>query len=1087
MRILQPDEARVRLGWLRPLARLTHEGVRGAKPLGAELLRRHEAEHHAWVAPASRFTRGLTEYSAEPIARAAQLYGLEIPEDSEFVPPLRAVLITLDPWPNGDSANPFVWDNGLAFVGLTASLAANGDLLIPLLSAWEDGSEPLPLLASVVDELLARSDVEHDQGLISAKKQLDTRHAPGSRAWKRVGRPWLEPLVELGLLRADAALHYALTPRGAALAARWRATPMPVEQRLIESLAEDWVFALGHTPREPTDEELLATLAACPNFGEPGERVARLEELAFWAQATWIRSAPGACASEPTLRRLLGRVGFAERAGVMFASGLMSYESYLRWTGPVEVAPPPCTPSQEDAPSESLGLAEGAPPATDARAYAEGDVPLDEVLRAAPSEPPSPISARGDAIELEPATLPSHFLAWRSYAIMLLETPGALAMGGPRLWLRQLGELLSDPAASHLIQDWRKESQWPRSDDGKNGKRGNAGNDANHGWIVEATLLAGLVELRNIKLARDLAPAHIFLDLLERWQNEQADLNRVRVLRSECERSLDDLQRSLLDVLRRWLQGEGQISDLNEWPNIRRITRWILADAALLGGHSRDALADAMQGLTPAAFDAFASGLTQRSKLRWVATQTVYPLGEGLSVALFKKTREDLTQGFAWRRDVDLKVQPGGPNLEQTFGWPGSTQLGADAGAERIAASPDEKRWTIEASIEASSEERAREQAVLLFSQVRARARLLLTLHGASSPQVHQGQARGEQLALTTDGAEQVEERPSSVGHGEGGDRKAPNPVELGFEVAPPPVDPEAYALFDDALLSLARAAEGEGPESTATQLTLIWVALEHLLPDAGRGRAGRVQEIASRLMARLALANEAGGLLRRTLAVMHEVTLSASTPDQETLDLWRVLYGEEVAQRYRDARPMLPQHRARLFGEALKVNDEDALVRLAKLAQAAPKDTNNRSEPLGELAKLVERQDALLALDLRALGRDLLTDSSLRTRLQAERLLLAGAMQRAYRARNRLVHASDTGLGEDRSLFVELRDHLIHKVDRLILALTHPRCRGMTLPDRWAVVQERLDRVQKRKDEKDGKAVTLPDLLARSAWGTSD
>ena len=36
MRILQPDEARVRLGWLRPLARLTHEGVRGAKPLGAE-------------------------------------------------------------------------------------------------------------------------------------------------------------------------------------------------------------------------------------------------------------------------------------------------------------------------------------------------------------------------------------------------------------------------------------------------------------------------------------------------------------------------------------------------------------------------------------------------------------------------------------------------------------------------------------------------------------------------------------------------------------------------------------------------------------------------------------------------------------------------------------------------------------------------------------------------------------------------------------------------------------------------------------------------------------------------------------------
>lgn len=1110
MRVLQSHETRIRLGWLRPLARLARAGAKGPKLLGEALLRDYEAAHHAWTAPGSRFARALTRRSSEDIARSANLYGLELPEDRDLVPPIRAALLALDPWPDGGSDDPFVWDDGLAFVGLTALFSANGDVLVPLLSCWEDGAEPLPLLASVVETLLSTQGGERAQGLVTARRFLDARQANPSDAWKHVGRPWLEPLVELGLLRADAALQYVLTPRGVALAARWREAPMSTDQRLRETLAEDWVSALGQTPREPTDEELFAALSACPNFSEHGRRLARLEELALWAQATWIRTAPGVCASAPTLLRLIGRVGFAERAGVELGSGLMSYETFLRWTGPTQA------PSTEDAPHEDEldeGHAASSLSALDSPAVTPDEAGKTDVadatersieplpdghVAAANLAPPLPVGGDG-----APAAPPErHFLAWRSYALSLLETKGALAMGGPRLWLRQLGELIGDPAAAHLVQAWRKEELWPRDDET---------------WGVQATLLAGLVELRHVPIARKLPAARTFLDLLKRWQDTQADLARVRALLHECERGLDALNAALLGELGEWLAEPTRRSTAERWPDIRRITRWILADAALLGGHRREELRGELRRLEPASFEDLARHLTRRPARRWQATQTFLLLGEGLTRAHLDRARDEVVQGLASRAS-------GAPVMTLDA----AQRPARDEPDSNTPAAPLNWRLIIEASIEASSDDHARQEASLLFAQIRARTRHLLAIYGAVWPQVQPGGDPGEALEVVLETQEApIQRSQDHERRRESSGRAAPNSVELGFVAAPHPVDPGAYAHFDDALLSLARASESEGGEAEAAQLTWIWVALERLQLAMERGRAGEVLLSASLLMARLAFAAEAGELLRKAAAALHEAALVGAPQSEGALNLWQQLYGDEEAQRYREAGTVLLRPRDQLFGTPLAVNDEEALVRLANLSSRAPRDSSGRSDPLGELANLVEPRDPQLAMDLRAFGRDLHSEKSLLSRLRAERLLIAGALHRAYRVRNRMVHASDTGLGEDRELFAELRRHLIPKVDRLIAALSHPRCEGLGLAERWALVQERLDRVKLRDDErpKDERGknknrpndagdegtelgapqrggasstpaenakqnepkVTLPDLLARSAWGTSD
>ncbi|MCK6524845.1 hypothetical protein L6R49_25870 [Myxococcota bacterium] len=1035
--------------------------LREVSQLGEALLREHEAQHHSWSAPSSRYARLLTPHSAEHLARAAQLYGLRSFEESELVPPLRTALVALDPWPERGSDNPFVWDDGLAFVGLTASFIANGDLLVPLLTQWEDDTEPLPLIESVVDTLLSRAGGEREQALITAKRLLSTRQTPGSQAWRDLGRPWLEPLLELGVVRVDEALKYALTTRGAALAARWRETPMPVEQRLSEALAEDWVVALGQTPREPTDDELLAMLAGCPNFGGPGERVARLEELALWAQATWIRTNPGVCASAATLRRLIGQVGFAERAGVLLGSGLMSYESFVRWTNPDEILSP--RHIADEAGQPSLLAADDSLRALHTRSF--GEV---EELVGAPTLPPSerPLEHNDHAYprlaeskpELDvahvadnpPVLAALHVRAWRRYARTLLETPGAFALGGPNLWLRQLDELLADPAAQHLLSTWRKEEHWTRSADV---------------WCVQATLLAGLVELKNVPSVRKLPEALPFLSLLHRWQDTQADIVHVRVLGVESRRCLGALQRALLTVIRDWLRGEGGRSALEEWPEIRRVTRWLLADAALLGGHSRETLIAALSS-SSTDLEPLAALLAPQRGRTWEAVETFPLLGEGLNEDLLRRVQDAVKGSFTDRMNFQLEAVN---DADSTVG-----------GGQRA--------WRATARIEAPSEERAREEAVLLFESARARARHVLAREGIWNPRVTQSDQPAHKLQIVPEGGDALHEPPlrTATAHRAYADHEPPDPQPLGILPARPCVEiPANYVDFDDALLSLSRANEGDGGD-TATQITLIWVALERLQPSQDRDRAAKVQQRASRLLARAQLAAECGDVLRRAYAALHEATLANTSPSPEALRVWRSLRGPEEEGRYAALGHALASSREQLFGAPLLVNDEEAMRSLAQL-RAESSNEGDASAPLNVLIRIAEDFDPALALDLRALSKDLSTPKELARRLRAERLLIAGAIHRAYRVRNRLVHASDTGLGEDRVLFAELRDHLIPKVDSLVIALMHPRCAGLSLAERWALAQERLDRSELFAEEKDGKSVGVPDLLARSAWGTPD
>ena len=84
MRVLPPHSQRIRLGWLRPLARLVNEGITGRSALAEALFRRVGQDAPGWTAPYSHFQMALTKPGAPHIAQMAQLYPAD-PQPAQLI------------------------------------------------------------------------------------------------------------------------------------------------------------------------------------------------------------------------------------------------------------------------------------------------------------------------------------------------------------------------------------------------------------------------------------------------------------------------------------------------------------------------------------------------------------------------------------------------------------------------------------------------------------------------------------------------------------------------------------------------------------------------------------------------------------------------------------------------------------------------------------------------------------------------------------------------------------------------------------------------------------------------------------------
>lgn len=1023
MRVLQADPLRIRQGWLRPLARLVHGGLWRTCELAEALIRGFQQER--WPFADSKYSRALTERSSEHIARMAPLYGLVHPSDPTALTPLCAVMMAQDRWPEGGEQNPMEWDDGLGYLGFWGLFYAHGDVLLPLLSSWQRQSSAGELLHQVVEQLGKRRDAEECDALQSFRAQ-SLRHGTASGMfWRDLGRPWLEPLIDFGLARHQESTGYMLTERGERLAACWRSGPVRVEEHLRGGLAADWVRALGRTPRPPSEPELRQVLADCPSLVQDSGslKAARLSDLAMWAQVQWIREGGGVCLDEATLLALLGRPGFAASAGIQLASGLVGYETWVRWTGT-----PRWEPEASAGPVEALAEAPGLSEPGPGVEVVVSPPGLDTQTAETRPAPPPPVER-----------VPVHYRALRLFVQRELQRPGVLALGGPALWLRQLGELLTEADAG-LLKSWREDSAWKKVSS------------------VDSPLVTGLVQFTELFAGRIEPQVCAMLDLLQRWRDTSVPKARVTVLLHEAEEGLETLHTLLQQEVARWLEtpAREQRKIHEGWSRVAQITRWLLADAVLSGGGDRWALRGAPDRLWDTKLPIRPTRATAR---RWVAEQVLELAAVG-------------HRGQALGRLLhELRVQH---NNEQSA-------------LQVLEQDPPRILLQVSVHVEVSSHVQAWDQGVRQIERLKARVRHELVRHGHLG--VWLRPADGDQGKLEVNleddppvpppaGPEtkELEHEPQDRGEAVGFRRKIP-PCAF-----PDEADPAREPILS-ALVSLDRARADLDRAPDPRMVTQLWVAVEQLTPtpESGGSRAVEGQQQVSELMARLALASAAGDTLRAALAALHPLALGVG-PEQALGFIDRIA-GQDVAERYRRGAGAALSTYTALHGTGAEWLDEDALVLLAELAteagavgeaQGAPERTQ-----LAALAALVEVNDPLAAMELRSFAVSLKDQCALEKRLAQEHQQAAGVLLRAYRVRNVAVHSSYAGLGDDVGLYRELAEQLLPRLDEVVVAVQHPRCDRLDLPHRWQRVKERLGRLTQKRE------LSVAERCRRSAWGT--
>ena len=965
MRVLPPSSARIRLGWLRPLARLVHDGVAGRTALAQALLSRHYQDAVGWTVHYSHYELRLTGETAPHIAQMAQLYGL-----SAGGPPSRLcrAWVAADPWP-WDQPNPMNWDCGTGFLGFTALMMAHGDLVLPLLRDWSELLPPQVQVIRAAHRLLdSLPSVTQASYLRTA---LENLHGPTGPGAKNVLRPWLEPLLDLELLSSPARGAYQLAPRGVGLQHFFQSPPARLSLDPLP-LHEAWVWALGYTPRAPTDAEIAEMLSEAARRFPVDQRNLDLQELALWAQAHWCRSAPGVALGAMQLRSRIGRPGFAKSVGVVLLPGVLPDSTFVSWLSGEGAIYSAHSGSNLDL-TPALQRLDTAP---------------EDPLPAAQSAPPSPRSPR--------------LLAWQELVQDLLRSPGALACGGPDLALRRARALLSAPPG--LLKSWREDKAWATEI-----KDHNSPHSPFVPLLSSLSELLSLSDLNKLLGNKDLG---CFQDFVQRWRDVSASPERVRALHRTCEAALARLQAVLIEDLATWLSA----TDAPEaWPQQQLVTTMLLADAVLLYGHAPQELARSL---------CTGSGDSPREALGALlgARSSKYIYGDQLLVVglrVLDKAHVDDTLTHLQSDAVKITLK----QASDPTAMPAATL-----------------RCEVQVRLSASSSGQARHLGRAALERFCSRARFWMsTQHDRATEWSLDPDAAEPDCTLVD--SEEMPQIPSPLPEtrpeeGPEGDR--------GFCRKRPSLDLSALDLLDDPLLALNQAALN-AQESIESRLTLLWVSLENLLPSAQENRAAEVQLRASELLARLALSQEAGALLRRVLGALYE-RMFAVSPDPKLYLCWERLRGPEETSLLRERAGTLAIPPRTLLGEACQLSDEGCLQTLLAL------DKTDKDLLFQTLLPLNPR----VALDLDACW-TATQKRNLKVRLRQERLRAAGALAQTYRVRNRMVHECTVHIGAERDALEALRQYLLPGVEALIQALMHPRVEGLPLTERWAHIQEQL------------------------------